>query len=103
MICFANSSQFGNNVFIAPSANIQDKMLNICIIKKFPLWRIPETVYRLFNKTIEKFPFYESFQISNLMISRHNHGLVQLDGEPFEMDKKLEISVNPASLTVLVP
>jgi len=103
MICFANSSQFGNNAYIAPSADIQDKLLDICIIKKFPLWRIPEAVYRLFNKSIEKFPFYESFQSHNLMIHRENSGIVQLDGEPFEMDSTLEISTNPASLTVIVP
>ena len=36
LISFANSSQYGNNVQIAPNAMIDDGFIDVCIIKDFP-------------------------------------------------------------------
>ncbi|PJF38513.1 MAG: hypothetical protein CUN55_17070, partial [Phototrophicales bacterium] len=36
LIAVANSTQYGNNAYIAPQADIQDGQLDVCIIKPFP-------------------------------------------------------------------
>ncbi|MGZ3778964.1 MAG: diacylglycerol/lipid kinase family protein, partial [Mucilaginibacter sp.] len=39
MLSFANSSQYGNNAHVSPKASVQDGLLDVCIIKPFPLYK----------------------------------------------------------------
>ncbi|MBT2558262.1 diacylglycerol kinase family lipid kinase [Hymenobacter sp. ISL-91] len=39
VLAFANASQYGNNAYIAPRANIQDGLLDLCLIDALPFWR----------------------------------------------------------------
>lgn len=39
VLAFANAAQYGNNAYIAPHANIQDGLLDLCLIDALPLWR----------------------------------------------------------------
>jgi len=101
-ICFANSSQYGNNSIIAPKAIIDDGYLDICIVKKFPFYRLPFVVYRLFNRTIDKSSYLEIIKGKEIIIIQ-NSKLIQLDGEPINLGSRLHIKINPLSLKVIVP
>lgn len=101
MISIANSCQYGNNAFIAPEAELDDGMLDVCIIKPFPLVQFPVIGYHLFNKTVHKTDYVEIIKGSKIRISRHSEGIVHLDGEPIEESKEIEISVKPLSLSVV--
>ena len=39
LISFANSSQFGNNTVIDPSASVDDGFIDVCIVGKMPYWK----------------------------------------------------------------
>jgi len=39
VLAFANAAQYGNNAYIAPNANIQDGLLDLCLIDALPIWR----------------------------------------------------------------
>ena len=39
VLAFANAAQYGNNAYIAPQANIQDGLLDLCLIDDLPFWR----------------------------------------------------------------
>ncbi|OWP63136.1 diacylglycerol kinase [Hymenobacter amundsenii] len=39
VLAFANAAQYGNNAYIAPRANIQDGLLDLCLIDALPIWR----------------------------------------------------------------
>ena len=39
LISFANSSQFGNNTSIDPTASINDGYIDVCIVGKMPYWK----------------------------------------------------------------
>lgn len=39
VLAFANAAQYGNNAYIAPNANIQDGLLDMCLIDALPLFR----------------------------------------------------------------
>ena len=39
VLAFANASQYGNNVYIAPDANLQDGLLDMCLLDALPPWR----------------------------------------------------------------
>ena len=101
-ICFANSSQHGNNAAIAPQAIIDDGYIDICIIKKIPAYMIPVVIYQLYNKTIEKSSCVETRRCKEVTI-KQNSTLVHIDGEPLDLGKELYVKINPLSLEVIVP
>lgn len=103
LITIANAAQYGNDAFIAPHANIKDGKLDVCILKPFRFYNIPQTGWRLFNKTIDKSSFWEFYHSSEVKIYRDNKEAVHYDGEPAIMDKELDIKVKKKALKVLVP
>ena len=101
MISIANSCQYGNNAYISPDAQLDDGLLDVCIIKPFPLVQLPLVGYHLFNKTVHKTEYVEIIKGKDIRINRKSEGTVHLDGEPLEMEKEILISVHPLSLAVL--
>jgi YegS/Rv2252/BmrU family lipid kinase len=102
MLSIANSSQFGNNAHVSPHASVQDGLLDVCIIKQFPLWRFPEMGFRMFTKTADKSKYVEIIRGKNVTIKRSTDGPVHLDGEPQMMGKEVDIQMVPASLRIIV-
>jgi len=101
MLSFANSSQYGNNAHISPRASVQDGLLDVCIIKQFPLWRFPEMGIRMMNKTADKTKFVEIIRGKHIHVKRAGPGPVHLDGEPHTEGAEITIQVVPASLNVI--
>lgn len=102
MLSFANSSQYGNNAHISPHASVQDGLLDVCIVKPFPLYKFIVLGWRMFNKTAHKSAYVEIIQGKNIAVNRKKSGPVHLDGEPQIMDTHVEIKVIPASLKLIV-
>ncbi|HXI00456.1 MAG TPA: diacylglycerol kinase family protein [Sphingobacteriaceae bacterium] len=102
MICIANSSQFGNNAHISPFASLKDGLLDVCIIKPFPLYHFPVMGIHMFIKTAHKSKYVEIVKGKGIRISREEEGVVHLDGEAQIMGKEIEIMVNPLNLSILV-
>ncbi|WP_353186284.1 diacylglycerol kinase family protein [Parapedobacter lycopersici] len=101
MISVANSPQYGNNAYVAPQASINDGVLDVCIIHKFPLYTFPMMLFHLFNKTADQSEYVEIIPGRQIRILRETNDAVHVDGEPKEMDMTLNIQVHPASLKVL--
>lgn len=101
MLSFANSSQYGNNAHVSPCASVQDGLLDVCIIKPFPLYRFLEMGIRMFTKTADKSKYVEIIQGKNILIKRNTGGPVHLDGEPQMLGTDAEINVMPGSLRII--
>ncbi|MBC7744306.1 MAG: YegS/Rv2252/BmrU family lipid kinase [Flavobacterium sp.] len=101
MISIANSSQYGNNAHISPFASLEDGLLDICIIRPFPLYMLPFIGLRMFNRTAHCSKFVEIIKGRNIIINREKADLVHVDGEPLLMNAELEIFIKPLSLKVL--
>jgi diacylglycerol kinase (ATP) len=103
LIAFANSSQFGYNTSIAPDADMQDGLLDVCIFEKAPLLETPFITNLLFMKQIDKIKYVEIIKGRNITVKRKRNKIVNIDGEPAKVGKDLTISVIPMSLNVIVP
>lgn len=101
MISLANSPQYGNNAYIAPGASAHDGLLDVCIIKQFPLIQFPVMIYHLFSRTAHQSDYVEIIKGKHITIERSAEGPVHLDGEPLLLKEKLEIEVLPSSLKVV--
>lgn len=102
MLSIANSSQYGNNAHVSPTASVQDGLLDVCVIKPFPLWRFPEMGLRMFTKTADKSKYVEIIKGKHVHITRVKPGPIHLDGEPQSADVDIRIDVVPSALKVIV-
>ena len=102
LINIANSSQFGNNAIIAPSAKIDDGKFELSIVRQFPIYALPEMIFRLFSRSIDKSRYVTTLQVEEIVI-KNGPGLVQLDGDSKESGSVVKIEVNRSSLCVLTP
>lgn len=103
LITFANGSQYGNNAYIAPVANISDGILDICIMSPFSLYKAPAIGIRLFAKNINRSASMHYENAREILLERTAEGYVHYDGEPCLMGKNIEISVIAKGLKVFIP
>lgn len=101
MISIANSPQYGNNAYVSPTASLQDGLLDVCIIRKFPLYQFPVLVFHLFSRTADRSEYVEIIKGKRILINRTNDEPVHLDGEPHVFGTELLIEVLPKSLKVV--
>lgn len=102
LLSFANSSQYGNNFTIAPTARIDDGYFDLIAILPPPLYALPRLLYQLTSKSIDKSPYYRSIRCQKLSISRSNL-LAHIDGEPTLFPSGLDVKILPQSLKILTP
>lgn len=103
LITFANCSQWGNNVYIAPDANISDGMIDMVVWKSAPLVSMPLITAGLFFKTIQFSEFVDTYRCKDMHIIRESEGLIQFDGESRTMGRDIHISVLHQAVQVIVP
>lgn len=101
LVTVANTSQYGNNACISPEADMQDGLLDVCILKPFPKYAALDIGRRLFNQSMHKSRYMELIKTPEITIRRADEGPAHLDGEPVRMSKELHVKINPLSLNVL--
>ena len=102
IISIANSSQWGNDFHISPKSSLQDGLLDICIIKKFPMILSPIMALRLKMKTIHKSNFMETISCEKCSIIAEHSIKGHVDGEPVTFDKTLNIAVIKEAINIIV-
>jgi len=102
-VTVANSSQYGNDVYIAPNASVKDGLLDVCIIKPFSILKLPVLSYVMLKGTAETSDMIEIIKGKKIKIIRQKEGPVHVDGEPLRMGQEIVININPLSLEVIVP
>jgi diacylglycerol kinase (ATP) len=101
LISFAKSSQYGNNIKIAPKAKLNDGYLQVVILKNPPFYKISSILFRLKNGSIDKSKYYEVFSCKKVVIKQNNL-IAHIDGEPAYFENGINIKVNPNSLKILI-
>lgn len=101
MISLANSPQYGNNAYVSPKASVCDGLLDVCIVRPFPLYLLPKMLFHLFNKTADKSEYVEIISGKDILIKRLEDGEVHVDGEPIFLGREIEVTVFPQSLHVI--
>ncbi len=103
LVTCANASQYGNEAYIAPGADMEDGKMNVSILKPLNANEMPHTTIQLFTKNIDKNSKMTTLLTSNLTIIRKNKGIMHVDGEPVETEKKIEVKIFPKGLKVFAP
>ena len=103
IITVANANQFGNGALIAPHADLQDGLLDICIVNRMSLFKTVQAANKMFKGQIRKLSSYSTFNSKGLEISSQNENInYHVDGEPLKGTNKLVFTILPKALNVLV-
>lgn len=100
VITFANSSQYGNDILIAPKAKIDDGYLDLVIIDAFPSGALLDVSRRILSGTINHSKYYHVLRCTEICIYEP-HIKAHVDGEPRFFDNGIRIKLIPASLKVV--
>ncbi len=101
LITVANAGQWGNDVYIAPLAELQDGILNISILKPFSNFAIAGIGIKLFSKKIHTSVSLISDTGTDIEIEFDGELPVHYDGEPLLVKDKLSIKIMPLALKVV--
>lgn len=102
-ISLANSNQFGYNTTISPNAQLNDGLLDVCIVKKPKLINFPILLNLLLLKKIDQSPFVQIIPTKGVVIKRSKNRFVNIDGEACKLKKNLKVKVKPLSLNIIIP
>lgn len=93
MISFANSTQFGNNAYIAPKARLDDGKVNIVILKKFHWLNAPMLAWQLFSKSIGRSSLQKEYTVKKATIQSKKGIYLHVDGEARAKVSKVKLRV----------
>ena len=102
-ISFANSNQFGYNTAIAPLAQLDDGLIDVCIVDRIPLLHLPMTAPLLYLNHFELSQHVEYFKAHEVTVYNNEEKWVNIDGEGERIGKELHFRNVRKSLKVLVP
>jgi YegS/Rv2252/BmrU family lipid kinase len=103
MICFANGSQWGNNVSLMPGARIDDGTLNALIFQPAGMFTVPSIGFRLLTKKVHTAPQVKVINGTTFHVAGSKRTAIHVDGEPAGFfNGPLTVEICPKSLLVLV-
>ena len=92
MINIANTRQFGNNAYIAPMASKSDGLVDMVLVKKFPITYSPLFAYRMFTKKLKSDDYVTYIPISEIEFKVNTKNW-HLDGEFNKIKSPVRIKV----------
>lgn len=101
MLNIANTRQFGNNAYIAPMASKSDGLVDLVLVKKFPLTYSPFFAFRMFTKRLKDDDYVTYLPVSEIEF-KVNTKTWHIDGEFKKIKSPIHIKVLPKSLRILV-
>lgn len=99
---FANSSQWGFDFRIAPTASMSSGTMKLVILSDITQINAVQAAYSLYKGKIHQFPSCETLDAKHVVVSGKNL-VYHIDGEPFPAVGRIEATVHPASLKILSP
>ncbi len=98
----ANTPELGASAVIAPGAKPDDGLLDICLVQDIGLFEALRYTVKLFKGNIDREKKFRRRRGSSFELTRSNPGVVHVDGEPFEVGRKVKVSLLPGALKVWV-
>lgn len=100
LLAFANASQYGNDAFIAPHADLEDGVLDLCLIDKLPLWRAVRVGRALMRGTLPASGAAEFHTGADILVRAERPTEFHVDGEFAGEAREFEVRLTPLELQV---
>ena len=99
----SNANQYGNNARIAPEARVDDGLLDLCAVPPVNFRNALPLAIHLFHGTIGRVRGVNIRRSDHFIVERDSPGPLHTDGEVHEAGTRIEFTVRPSSLRIMVP
>lgn len=103
IVAFLNGRQYGAGAVVAPTACLDDGLLDVVVFEETSFLEQLAQVPRLFLGGIQHFRAYRHFAAPSAVLTCERPLRHHRDGEPEEAERHLEVRLSPKALKVLVP
>lgn len=101
LVTVANAGQWGNDVYIAPEAKVDDGLLHVSILKPFSTVSLPGLGIKMMNRNVHNSRLLQSLKGKEIIISFEGTLPVHFDGEPTSFSDSISVQVLPGALKVV--
>ena len=102
VLAFANASQYGNNVYIAPLADLRDGLLDVCLIDALPVGRAVRVSLAMALGNLPQTKAAEYFRVSRGRVVAAAPIGFHVDGDYIGHATEFEVELLPLALVVAV-
>ena len=104
LICAGIGNYEGGGFKMLPNADPGDAKLDICLIRKMPIWKSIKVIPKIINGTHGKNEMISMWKTEEIKISSNLPFIIHGDGEIFE-ENALEVAIDliPKAISVIVP
>ncbi len=103
MISIANGNEFGYGFKIAPTANLQDGLLDVMIIKPLNIFSAAKVSLYAWLGNLHKYNKVKHIHAKHIIIKSNNANAYQFDGDAIANNKDININILPQALKIIVP
>ena len=102
-ITFGNASQYGNDAYITPTAELDDGFIDCTIISPPSAWQALRMISQLFSGNIHSSELSENYRGTKFKLKSEQDFLIHYDGEPLRLNSnELIISILEKGLRVMI-
>ncbi|ALW86852.1 hypothetical protein AUC43_18280 [Hymenobacter sedentarius] len=102
VLAFANASQYGNNAYIAPLADLRDGLLDVCLIDALPVIRAMKVSLGMALGNLPQSNAAEYFRVARGRVTAQAPIGFHVDGDYLGHDIEFVIDLLPMALAVAV-
>ena len=102
VLAFANASQYGNNVYIAPQADLRDGLLDVCLINALPVGRAVRVSLAMALGNLPQTSAAEYFRVPQGRVVAASPIGFHVDGDYLGHATEFEVELLPLALVVAV-
>lgn len=102
VLAFANAAQYGNNVYIAPLADVADGLLDVCLIQDLPIRRALRVAYGLAVGDLPKSRAAVYHKASEIVVTSDEPIGFHVDGDYMGECDRFDVSLSPLAISVCV-
>lgn len=103
LLTVANTGQWGGGAFISPGARVDDGLLDFCVVPKTGIFKTLELGYKVMKGRVESYKGFQCIRGTEAVIKGRKATYAHVDGEPFDFEGDIPVSILPSSLRVLAP
>ena len=103
LITVFNANQYGYNFRVARQADLQDGLLDVFIVNKFPKWKAFMLMGEVLSGMQEKSKYFQLIKAKSITIHTEKRLHFQIDGESVPKEKQVQINIIPEGLNILIP
>lgn len=103
VMAFANAAQYGNNAYIAPEADIQDGLLDVCLVRTLDLIKALNLSYCMLTNQLAHADSAEYFKTKHIKVETEEPMMFHADGEYIGKASSFDVHIQPLSLKVVTP